>query len=87
MQTALTSRRHGWIDGSFGVEESKKAVLDTSDARLKQYDAAMTLLIRARKLWATIEVNLEMVGNGGKWMECYMATSSHTKQLLYFPFK
>lgn len=43
-------------------------MLDTTDARLKQYDAAMTLLIRARKLWATIEVHVgkwwEMVGNG-----------------------
>ena len=50
-----------WILRSRRVEES--AVLDTTDARLKQYDAAMTLLIRARKLWATIEVHV------GKWWE------------------
>lgn len=29
-----------------------------SPLRLKQYDAAMTLLIRARKLWATIEAGM-----------------------------
>ena len=57
-------------------------MLDTTDARLKQYDAAMTLLIRARKLWATIEVHLEMVGNGSNFTWPHLAIQND-----HLPFK
>lgn len=52
-----------WILRGGESKSPKRPCWTPPDARLKQYDAAMTLLIRARKLWATIEVHV------GKWWE------------------